>query len=84
MHALGDVLFQDLEGEAVLLNLKTGVYFGLDRVGTRVWQLIETPTPIAQIVESLTAEFDVTDERCTADVLALAASMAQHGLVSFE
>ena len=36
-----DVLFQELDGEGVLLNLKTGVYFGLDSVGARVWQLLE-------------------------------------------
>jgi hypothetical protein len=35
-----DVVFHDLQGELVLLNLKTGVYFGLDSVGTRIWHLI--------------------------------------------
>jgi len=35
-----DVLFRELDGEAVLLNLKTGIYFGLNPVATRMWQLI--------------------------------------------
>ena len=35
-----DVRFQELQGEAVLLDLKSATYFGLDQVGTRIWQLI--------------------------------------------
>ena len=43
-----DVLFQELHGEGVLLNLKTGVYFGLDPVGRRIWQLAqEQPKDLA-------------------------------------
>ena len=35
-----EVLFQELQDESVLLDLKSGVYFGLDIVGTRIWQLL--------------------------------------------
>ena len=35
------VLFQELDGEAVLLHLESGVYFGLDPIGTRMWHLLE-------------------------------------------
>ena len=35
-----DVIFRELDGEAILLNLATGMYFGLDQVGTRLWALI--------------------------------------------
>jgi hypothetical protein len=79
-----DVLFQDLNGEAVLLNVKTGIYFGLDRVGTRVWQLLaEHPVPSA-IIGPLVDEFDVERERCERDVLSLLADMATHGLVTID
>lgn len=84
LRAQDDVLFQDLEGEGVLLKLETGIYFGLDRVGTRVWQLLPTHAVLADLVESLVAEFDVASDRCTADVLALAENMLEHGLVSAE
>ncbi len=36
-----EVIFRELDGEAVILNLDTGIYFGLDAVGTRIWRLIE-------------------------------------------
>ena len=76
-----DVLFQELHGEAVLLNLKSGVYFGLDAVGTRVWQLFEKHELLADIAEAIVAEFDVPEERCSTDLLALIADMEREGLV---
>ena len=77
-----DVLFQELQGEAVLLNLKSGVYFGLDPVGTRVWQLLADQDLLADIARSIVAEFDVTEDRCAADLTALVAEMERHGLVT--
>jgi coenzyme PQQ synthesis protein D (PqqD) len=77
-----DVLCQDLNGEAVLLNLKTGVYFGLDRVGTRVWQLLESHTVLAQILDVMVAEYDVPKERCAEDLIALVNEMQKQELVT--
>jgi hypothetical protein len=76
-----DVLFQDLHGEAVLLNLKTGVYFGLDAIGARVWELLAADGRLATILEALTAEYDVSRERGAEDLLALAAKLEEHGLI---
>ena len=77
-----DALFQDLQGEGVLLNLKTGVYFGLDPVGTRVWQLLEQPTVLSEVHKALLAEYDVSEDRCAEDLLALVAQLDAHGLVT--
>jgi hypothetical protein len=77
-----DVLFQDLSGEGVLLNLRTGVYLGLDTVGTRVWQLLGEKSTLAEVLEAMLAEYDVTRERCEADLLALVAEMEENGLVA--
>jgi hypothetical protein len=77
-----DVLCQDLDGEAVLLNLKTGVYFGLDRVGTRVWQLLASHTVLAQILDVMVAEYDVPKERCAEDLIALVNEMQKQELVT--
>jgi hypothetical protein len=77
-----DVLFQDLHGEGVLLNLKTGVYLGLDVVGARIWQLLENHSTLSDIRDALLAEYDVQEERCGEDLIALVAEMEKHGLVS--
>lgn len=79
-----DVLFQELQGDAVLLDMKSGVYFGLDRVGTRIWQLMAEPKELAAVVTAMLDEFDVTETRCSEDVLALARKLAEQGLLSVE
>lgn len=79
-----DVLFQELQGDAVLLDMKSGVYFGLDRIGTRMWQLMGEPKPLSAVVEAVMNEFEVSQSRCTEDVLDLAKKLAEQGLLSAE
>ena len=79
-----DVLFQELQGDAVLLDMKSGVYFGLDRVGTRMWQLMGEPKPLSAVVAAMVDEFDVAESRCAEDVVALARKLAEQGLLSTE
>jgi len=76
-----DVVFRDLAGEAVLLNLKTGVYFGLDPVGTRVWHLIGEGRSVGEIVDALVAEYDVSAPRCAADLADLLVALRDGDLV---
>ena len=77
-----DVLFQELQGEAVLLNLKSGVYFGLDPVGTRIWQLFAEHEVLGEIAQTIVAEYDVAEDRCSADLLALVGDLERQGLVA--
>lgn len=76
------VLFQELQGEAVLLNLNTGVYLGLDKVGARIWQLLEEHDVLSKVVEAMLREYDVTEERCRQDLLNLVEKMEDQGLVT--
>lgn len=76
-----DVLFRNLSGEAVLLNLKTGLYFGLDPVGTRIWELIESKGRLTDVLAAVVAEFDVDEERARRDLLDLVSALAAKGLV---
>jgi hypothetical protein len=76
-----DVLYQELHGEGVLLNLKTGVYFGLDGVGRRVFELLQDKGTLQPVLDAMLIEYDVTPEQCVADLLTLVAEMEKHGLV---
>jgi hypothetical protein len=80
----GDVLFQELQGDAVLLDMKTGVYFGLDRVGTRIWQLLAEISLISDVVDKMVEEFDVPTQRCSSDVLDLVERLREQGLLAIE
>ncbi|MGH7770354.1 MAG: PqqD family peptide modification chaperone [Candidatus Binatia bacterium] len=79
--AAKDQVWCDLVGEAVILNLKSGVYFGLDPVGGRVWSLIQEPKTVGAVVEALLQEYDVESSRCEADVLALLEELANRALL---
>lgn len=79
-----DVLFQELQGDAVLLDLKTGVYFGLDRVGTRMWHLMGEHKVISDVVHAVTEEFDVPQQRCADDVVAFVKRLNEQGLIAIE
>ncbi|MEI7827551.1 MAG: PqqD family peptide modification chaperone [Euryarchaeota archaeon] len=49
----------DLGGETAILNLKNGVYYGLDPVGARIWNLIQEPRTVREVREMLLKEYDV-------------------------
>lgn len=74
----------DLAGEAVILNLKNGVYCGLDPVGARTWNLIQEPRAVHDIRDILLQEYDVEPERCEQDLLALLQQLADEGLVEVQ
>jgi hypothetical protein len=79
--AVADQVSCDLDGEAVLLSLRTGVYYGLDQVGARIWSLVQGPTTVQIVRDTLLAEYDVEASRCERDLLALLRAMAAEGLV---
>ncbi|NJL00270.1 MAG: PqqD family protein [Spirulinaceae cyanobacterium SM2_1_0] len=76
-----DVLLQELAGEAVLLNLDTESYFGLDEVGTSMLQALAAAPSIAAAQQQLLNEYEVTPEALQRDLLALIEQLVAHGLV---
>ena len=80
-HA-GKFLFGHLEGEAVILNLDSGVYYTLDPVGTRIWQLIEEHGDLAKIKESMLAEYEVQAEELDSDLIRLVDELVESGLLA--
>lgn len=72
-----DAVFRDLDGEAVILNLRSGTYFGLNRVGTRVWQLLELDGRLRSVFDALCREFDAPPDDIARDLLALVARLTE-------
>ncbi|MCB1033152.1 MAG: PqqD family protein [Acidobacteria bacterium] len=79
-----DVMFRELQGEAVLLDLKSQKYFGLDAVGTRIWQLLETETPRTAMLDALLEEFEVSRDQLRADLSAFLERLEAAGLIQLE
>jgi hypothetical protein len=75
------VLCQALGGEAVLLDLKSEQYFGLDEVGARVWQLLGENDDLAEIEARLIAEYDAPPDAIARDLRELVEKLIEAGLV---
>ena len=71
----------DLAGEAAILNIKNGVYYGLDPVGARIWSLMQEPRAVAEIQNTITGEYDVEPERCARDLVELLQKLLAEGLI---
>lgn len=76
-----DVVFRDLSGEGVLLNLATGTYFGLDEVGTKCWHLIGSQETLENIVTTLLSEYEIDEPQLRSDLISLLQQLANKGLV---
>jgi hypothetical protein len=76
-----DVVFRDLEGEAVILDLASGRYFGLNPVGTRIWTLLDAGTPIERIIQAVAEEYDADIGQIDRDVKALIENLSSRGLI---
>jgi hypothetical protein len=67
--------------ELVMMSVDSGVYIGLNDVGARVWDLIETPRDLADICSTLSDEFETTPDVCRPEVEAFLAQLEQRGAV---
>ena len=76
-----DQVSSDLGSEAAILNLKNSVYYGLDPIGARVWQLVQEPTTLGHIRDVLRTEYDVEAAQLEADIRDLLQELAAQGLV---
>ncbi len=77
-----DAICQELGGETVILDLKSDFYFGLDEVGTRIWQLLESGQSIDAVVRQLLNEYDTTEQQVKSDIAAFISSLQAAELIS--
>lgn len=76
-----DQVYSDLSGEAVILNLNSGIYYGLNAVGARIWKLIQEPKAVKEIRDILLEEYNVERKNCEQDLLALLQHLKTAGLI---
>ena len=62
------LLESEIDGEAVMMSIERGEYYGLDEVGTEIWRLLERPRSLGEICASLLERYEVEPETCRADV----------------
>lgn len=72
----------ELAGEVVILDLNAGVYYGLDPVGARVWELLQQPKKVSDIAAAIVAEYEVDPAQCEHDIRTLLEELAAKGLIT--
>ena len=79
--AAPEQMSSELSGEVVILNLESGKYYSLGAVGATVWKMIQEPKTVGAVKEAILNTYDVTSERCEADLQALLTSLQTAGVV---
>jgi hypothetical protein len=79
--ATNDQVSCELGGEAAILHMQRGVYYGLDSIGAAVWKRIQQPARVADLRDFLIGEYDVERTQCETDLTELLEKLSAEGLV---
>jgi len=82
VEAKSEPLAAPLAEGVVILHVEADRYYNLNELGAEVWQLIQQPLMVAEIVERITATHEVDPARCEADIVALLQDMSRAGLIT--
>ncbi len=80
-EAIKDHLYSEIKGEGVILSLKNGKYYGVNIVGSSIWQAIQSPATLQEIQTAVTREYDIDLEGCRQEVLTFLEQMVNEELV---
>ena len=76
-----NVLFRELDGESVILNVDDDRYYGLDDIGTRIWQVLTECGSLERTFQALKAEYDVDPGTLRRDISGLVDKLTEKGLL---
>ncbi len=76
-----DVLTSDLDGEKVMMSIEKGEYYGLGKTGTFIWDNIESPIKIKALIEMITENYNIDENKCFADIAPFIMDLIEKELV---
>ncbi|WP_040952947.1 lasso peptide biosynthesis PqqD family chaperone [Gorillibacterium massiliense] len=77
-------LVSSMDGEKVLMNIGNGKYYNLGEIGGRIWDLIEAPTPVSQLIDGLMEEYEVKRSTCEEHVFNFLQTMLTERLLEVQ
>lgn len=63
-----ELIAADMDGEKVMMSIADGKYYGINQVGSRIWELLESPASVEEICRKITDEFEVEESQCRSDL----------------
>ena len=76
-----DLVCQELDGEMVILNMHSGLYYGIDEVGSRIWQMLEEKIPPAAMIDRLLNEYEIEVGECSRQVMDFLTELEKNNLI---
>jgi hypothetical protein len=81
LYRAKDSISTELDGETVILDIASGIYSGLDFMGTFIWNQLEQPVSIASLRDAIIERYDVSEEQCVADLLDFLRDLTDNRLI---
>jgi hypothetical protein len=79
-----DAISTELDGETVILNIETGIYSGLDQVGTTIWNTLAEPATFVNLKERIMADYEVSEQRCSDDLSVFLDELLKNRLITLD
>ncbi|MCH1624877.1 lasso peptide biosynthesis PqqD family chaperone [Fredinandcohnia quinoae] len=77
-------IVSDMDEEKVMLSIKNGKYYNLGEIGGEIWDMIESPISVKELVTILLSQYEVSEQDCEAQVIALLEQLLEEGLINVE
>ncbi|HEX3012545.1 MAG TPA: lasso peptide biosynthesis PqqD family chaperone [Syntrophomonadaceae bacterium] len=75
------VVLAELDGKVVMMSIENGQYYGLDEVGSIIWDMMSEPVQVKNVIDRLMQEYEVTREECEKDVMAFLEKLYEKKLI---
>ena len=63
------LLFNEIDGEVVMLSIENSEYYGMNEIGSQIWLMIEKPISLHDLLNNLISEFEISYIKCKEDTL---------------
>ena len=79
-----ELVSSDIDGEVVMMSIENGKYYGLDKTGSRIWDLLENPFSVSALINQLLCEFEVDRATCERDVFAFLEKLDEDNMLEIK
>lgn len=74
-------IVSDMDGEKVMLSIHNGKYYNLGEMGGEIWEQIEEPISVGEVISQLVTQYDVEQDECEDEVMSFLHQLLEEGLI---
>ena len=76
-----EMIHANIDNETILMSLTNGEYYGINNIGSKIWELLENSMSIGELIENLTTIYDITKEQCETDIVCFLTDMQEKEII---